>query len=247
MDFLTLILGGIVIGVLVAAPIGPVNLICIRRTLAYGPLNGFLAGLGAALGDGIFAIIAGFGLTAAGDLIEGMSFWIQGIGATLLIVYGIAIMRAVPRVIHNPDGTLVQAAGSSLYGAIASTFALTITNPATMVGFAAFFAAMKGVVDYTESSLYTFVLVASVIVGSSMWWAVVTGVTSIFRKSIEPSTMRAMNVGSGALILLTGLIFAGYAISERLKPSAPPQAQETQGKIDPAPEGAPGHAPIKPE
>jgi threonine/homoserine/homoserine lactone efflux protein len=244
MDYLTLILGGIAIGVLVAAPIGPVNLICIRRTLAYGPLNGFLAGLGAALGDGVFAVIAGFGLTAAGDLIDGMSFWIQGVGALLLIVYGIAIMRAVPRVIHNPDGTLVQAAGSSLYGAIASTFALTITNPATMVGFAAFFAGMKGLVDYTASSLYTFVLVMSVIAGSSLWWAIVTGVTSIFRKAIEPSTMRAMNVGSGALILLTGLIFAGYAISERLKPPPKPPS-EIQDKSDPASDAAP--APEKSE
>jgi threonine/homoserine/homoserine lactone efflux protein len=235
MDYLTLILGGLAIGVLVAAPIGPVNLICIRRTLAYGPLNGFLAGLGAALGDGVFAVIAGFGLTAAGDLIDGMSFWIQGVGALLLIVYGIAIMRAVPRVIHNPDGTLVQVASSSLYGAIASSFALTITNPATMVGFAAFFAGMKGLVDYTESSLYTFILVMSVIAGSSLWWACVTGVTSIFRKSIEPSTMRAMNIGSGALILITGLIFAGYAIGERLKPQDVPAGapHEVQDGVEP--------------
>jgi threonine/homoserine/homoserine lactone efflux protein len=224
MDFLILILGGIVIGVMVAAPIGPVNLICIRRTLAYSPLNGFLAGLGAALGDGVFAVIAGFGLTAAGDLIDGMALWIQIIGATLLIVYGIAIMRAVPRVLHNPDGTWVQTAGgrgSSLFSAIGSTFALTVTNPATMVGFAAFFAGMKELVDYTQSALYTGILVLSVVLGSSLWWAIVTGVTSIFRKSIEPSTMRAMNVGSGALILLTGLIFAGYAIIDRLSSKAP--------------------------
>jgi threonine/homoserine/homoserine lactone efflux protein len=217
MDFLALILGGILIGVLVAAPIGPVNLICIRRTLAYGPLNGFLAGMGAALGDGVFAVIAGFGLTAAGDLIEGMSFWIQAIGALLLIVYGIAIMRAVPRVIHNPDGSLVQAAGSSLYGAIASTFALTITNPATMVGFAAFFAGMKGVVDYTESSLYTFILVVSVVAGSSLWWAIVTGVTSIFRKSIEPSTMRECRLRRTDLA--DGIDFCGLCDQRAFEPS----------------------------
>ncbi len=110
MDWLALIGGGLIIGIMVAAPIGPVNLICIRRTLAYGPLNGFLAGLGAALGDGVFAVIAGFGLTAAGGLITGMSFWLQLCSAILLIVYGVAIMRAIPRVIHNPDGTLVSAA-----------------------------------------------------------------------------------------------------------------------------------------
>jgi threonine/homoserine/homoserine lactone efflux protein len=216
MDALLLILGGVMIGVMVAAPIGPVNLICIRRTLTYSPLNGFLAGLGAALGDGVFAVIAGFGLTAAGDLIDGMAFWLQMVSAILLIVYGVAIVRAVPRVIHNPDGTLVKAGGAGLYGAIASTFALTVTNPATMVGFAAFFAIMKGLVDYTVSAFYTFVLVVSVVLGSALWWAVVTGVTSVFRKSIEPGTMRLMNVASGGLILATGVIFAVWAIGQRV-------------------------------
>jgi threonine/homoserine/homoserine lactone efflux protein len=216
MDFLTLIGGGIAVGLMVAAPIGPVNLICIRRTLTYGPLNGFLAGLGAAIGDGIFAVIAGFSLTAAGNLIDGMSFWIQVIGATLLIVYGIAIIRSVPRVLHNPDGSLVQAAGSSLYGAIASTFALTITNPATMVGFAAFFAGMKELVDYQVSAVYTLLLVASVFLGSTLWWGMVTGITSIFNKGIESSTLKWMNIGSGFLILATGIIFAVYSIWQKL-------------------------------
>jgi threonine/homoserine/homoserine lactone efflux protein len=77
MDWVTLVGGGLVIGLLVAAPIGPVNLICIRRTLAYGQLNGFLAGLGAALGDGIFAIIAGFGVKWVFDAIQDMGVVLQ--------------------------------------------------------------------------------------------------------------------------------------------------------------------------
>jgi threonine/homoserine/homoserine lactone efflux protein len=216
MDWLTLIGGGLVIGIMVAAPIGPVNLICIRRTLAYGPLNGFVAGLGAAFGDAVFATIAGFGLTAAFELIDGMSFWIQLLGAIILTVYGVAIMRAEPVVMRNSDGTMIEATRSSLYGAIASTFALTITNPATMVGFAAFFAGMRELVDYQAGPLYTGVLVASVFGGSAVWWLVVTGITGIFHHNIEVSTLRLMNRLSGLFILLTGAAFLTYALWQRI-------------------------------
>ncbi len=81
-----------------------------------------------------------------------------------------------------------------------------------MVGFAAFFAGMKEIVDYQVSLLYTFVLVMSVLLGSAAWWGIVTGVTSIFRKGIATHTLRVMNLGSGALILISGVVFAVYAI-----------------------------------
>src|SRR6266550_449651 len=89
MYFLFLFGSGIIIGLIVAAPIGPVNLICIRRTLAFGPLNGFMSGLGASLGDTIFAIVASFGLTAVAQLIEGYAHYIELIGGALLIYFGL--------------------------------------------------------------------------------------------------------------------------------------------------------------
>ncbi len=94
MDYFLLIGGGFIIGVIVAAPIGPVNLICIRRTFAYGPINGFLSGLGAAIGDGIFATVAAFGLTAVAQLIEGYSTPLRLIGGAMLIGFGIHIFNA---------------------------------------------------------------------------------------------------------------------------------------------------------
>ena len=121
---------GIVIGLIVAAPIGPVNLICIRRTLQYGFLNGFLSGLGAALGDGLFAIVTGFGLTAISQWIEGLSTALQLAGGTLLLCFGLYTYFSKPPARIDPKSEDGEKSASTLVRAIVSTFALTITNPA---------------------------------------------------------------------------------------------------------------------
>src|ERR1041385_8608899 len=88
MDYLVIIVSGVVIGLILAAPIGPVNLICIRRTLAFGPVNGFVSGLGAALGDGCFAAVTAFGLTAVAQFIAGFYLVLQIAGGALLLFFG---------------------------------------------------------------------------------------------------------------------------------------------------------------
>ncbi|MBI1213136.1 MAG: hypothetical protein GC190_16855 [Alphaproteobacteria bacterium] len=217
MDWATLIGGGLVIGILVAAPIGPVNLICIRRTLTYGQLNGFMAGMGAACGDGIFAVVSGFGITAVFQLIEDMGIFLKLIGALILMVYGYrAFIAAAPQVMAHPDESMHRGEAGALAVAVAATFALTITNPATLVGFAASFAGLQSIVDFHASLLATFVVVVSVFGGSVLWWFVVTEITAIFHKTIGPETLRRMNQGSGILIFLTGLVFLGYAVWQRI-------------------------------
>ncbi|MBL9095820.1 MAG: LysE family transporter [Alphaproteobacteria bacterium] len=218
MDWLALIAGGLVIGLLVAAPIGPVNLICIRRTLSYGQLNGFLAGLGAALGDGLFAIAAGFGVKAVFELIEDMGVVLQLAGAGLLIFYGLRVFiyATPPEIMRNPDGSIQRGSAGDLAAAFASTFALTITNPATMVGFAASFAGLRAIVDFQTSSIATWVLILSVFAGSALWWFVVTAITGIFHQTIEHGTLKRMNQASGLLIFATGVVFLSYAIWQRV-------------------------------
>lgn len=218
MDWLTLIGGGLVIGLLVAAPIGPVNLICIRRTLSYGQLNGFLAGLGAALGDGIFAIIAGFGVKWVFDAIQEMGVVLQLASAGILIFYGLRVFiyATPPEIMRNPDGSIQSGSAGDLAAALASTFALTITNPATMVGFATSFAAFREVVDFQSGWLATLIMVLSVFAGSTLWWFVVTAVTGIFHQSIEHGTLKRMNQGSGLLIFATGAVLLGYAVWQRV-------------------------------
>src|ERR1700757_4123904 len=143
MNVLLLIAGGIVIGLVVAAPIGPVNLICIRRTFFYGPLNGFFAGLGAALGDGVFAIVTAFGITGISQWIEGYSTALKVVGGLMLIGFGLHIFRADVALLRDAEGAQSRDnAASSLTRTILSTFALTIANPATLLGFTALFAGL---------------------------------------------------------------------------------------------------------
>jgi len=217
-DWLTLVGGGMVIGVIAAAPLGPVNLICIKRTLSYGPWNGFLAGLGAALGDGIFAFIAGFGVKWVFDAIQDMGVVLQLASAALLLIYGLRVFiyATPPEIMRNPDGSMQRGSVGDLAGALASTFALTVTNPATMVGFATMFGAFEEVVNFHTSSLATLVLVTSAIGGSILWWATVTAVTGIFHQSIETATLKRMNQASGLLIFATGASLLGYAIWQRV-------------------------------
>src|ERR1043166_6934758 len=94
MDYLILIFSGIVMGLIAAVPIGPVNLICVRRTFAYGPVNGFVSGLGAALGDGVFAAVTGLGLTWVAQLIEGYTTIIELIGGAMLVFFGFRTFMA---------------------------------------------------------------------------------------------------------------------------------------------------------
>ena len=137
MSYIILVLSGLVIGLIVALPIGPVNLICIRRTLALGPVNGFVSGLGAALGDGVFAIITGFRIHSRAQWIHGFSATLELTGGVLLVIFGVSTYFSDP--LHGRGVEQVasrQVGAPSLVRAFASTFALTITNPATLFGFA---------------------------------------------------------------------------------------------------------------
>ncbi len=211
MDLLLLALGGMVIGVMVAAPVGPVNLICIRRTLAFGRLNGFLSGTGAALGDGVFAIVVAFGLTAASSLIQGYFPLLKTLGGILLLGIGWQIYFSNPQPFVNaPDSSLPDRRyGGGLVSAVVSTFLLTVTNPATMGGFMALFAALFSWLGsgFTENLSYgtAAILAVSVIVGSSLWWAMLAGVMGMFKDRFSFRQLQLLNRGSGLLIGLIGV------------------------------------------
>jgi threonine/homoserine/homoserine lactone efflux protein len=205
MDYLILIVSGVVIGLIVAAPIGPVNLICIRRTLAHGQLNGFISGLGAAMGDGVFAIVTAFGLTAIAQMIEGFSIVLQLAGGTLLLVFGWRTYMTEPSSRDQEKSKASEGDASSLARSMVSTFALTVTNPATLFGFAALFAGLGGFAGGTASFAEAAVVVGGVFAGSTLWWFTVTTIVGFFHARIDSKVMRAINHLSGLAISAFGI------------------------------------------
>jgi|SRR5579871_206757 len=214
MDYIYLAISGIVIGIMLAFPIGPVNIICIRRTLSYGTVNGFVSGLGAAFGDLIFAIIAGFGLTAVSQVLKGLSVPLELAGGVLLLFFGWRTFFTNPhmkdvdsRLVGKPNGR------SSLAGAMASTFALTITNPATLVGSASFIAGVGALAGVKEASfISTSFVVAGVCAGSAIWWLSLTTFVGLFHARIDDYVLHIINMVTGFIIAASGVIVLTHLV-----------------------------------
>jgi len=200
----TLIFWGVVWGLTAAVRVGPVTLICIRRTFAFGPVNGFMSGLGAALGDGVFAAITGFGLSWIAQLIEGYSALIYLVGGAMMVCFGFRtfVAATIPRCQEEgPDS-----GGSNLFHAMLSTFALTITNPATLLFFTGMFAGLSGLAGGAGSYGDAGFVVIGVVAGSAAWWLVLTTVIGLFHARIDERAMRIINRVSGLLVGIFGLV-----------------------------------------
>src|ERR1700733_14530412 len=203
MDYVVLIFAGVIMGLIAAVPIGPVNLICVRRTFAFGPLNGFVSGLGAALGDGIFAAINGLGLSWIAMLIEGYRTIIEPRGGALPVIIGYRMFIAPASL--RMDAEPGDKEGATLVGAIASTFALTITNPVTLGTFFLLFAGLGGLAGGAGSYNDAGFVVAGVVAGSAAWWLVLTSVIGLFHARIDSGAIGLINRISGALVAIFGL------------------------------------------
>ena len=132
----SLFVRGLVIGFSIAAPVGPIGVLCIRRTLAEGQLYGLVSGLGAATADALYGCVAGFGLTFISAFLIGHKLWLSLIGGLFLLYLGIKTL------LSKPAEDAAKAEGKGLFRAYASTFLLTVTNPMTILSFAAIFAAL---------------------------------------------------------------------------------------------------------
>jgi threonine/homoserine/homoserine lactone efflux protein len=215
MDYIILIVSGVIMGLIAAVPIGPVNLICIRRTFAFGPVNGFVSGLGAALGDGVFAAITFFGLTWIAQLIQSYDSIIELVGGALLLWFGAHTVIS-PVAGKVEDGDKSEKAASTLARAMASSFVLTITNPATLLAFASMFASFRALVGGTGSYVDAGFVVAGVVGGSAGWWLCLTSVIGIFHARITDGTVRVINRGSGILVAFFGLAVLVHVMAKLL-------------------------------
>ncbi|HEY3777963.1 MAG TPA: LysE family transporter [Rhizomicrobium sp.] len=218
MSTVLLLLSGLAIGFIVAAPIGPINLICIRRTLAFGSFIGLVSGFGAATADGIFAAIIGFGLTAIRHWIEGYSQLMQIVGGALLLGFGIHTYLADP--LHGREILCADRprAKPSLVRSFASTFALALSNPATLFAFAALFAGFGGFIGLAAPSLaQAGFFVVGILCGAALWWLTMTTVVGAFHARINARVMRVVTHASGAVVSAFGLGMLAHVLFEQLR------------------------------
>ncbi len=186
------------IGFAIAAPIGPVGLMCIRRALADGRAAAWMAGLGAALADTVFGAVVGLGLGAVSQFLAGHTDKLKLLGGIFMIAIGVHTWRTAIA-IEPAEGK-----GPGLWKDFLSTFAITITNPGTILGVMGVFAAM-GAAAKPVGLEQSWLLVGGVFTGSALWWAVLTELTVLVRARFTPERMRIFNHVSGALPILFGL------------------------------------------
>ena len=192
-------LRGLLIGFSIAAPVGPIGVLCIRRTLAAGRVTGLVSGLGAATADSLYGAVAGFGLTFISGLLIDQRFWLRLIGGAFLCYLGIRTFLA------RPAEQAATVKSSGLAGAYASTLFLTLTNPTTILSFAAIFAGL-GIANTSGNYLNAGLLVLGVFLGSALWWLTLSSVVSIFRAKIGSRQLQWVNRISGIIILAFGIL-----------------------------------------
>jgi len=208
-------LKGIIIGFSIAAPVGPIGVLCIRRTLADGRAAGLVSGLGAATADAVYGAVAGFGLTFVSSLLLGHQTWLRAAGGAFLVYLGVRTFSATLTT-EAPATEGPSRTGAGLLRAYASTFLLTLTNPMTILSFAAIFAGLglaNAAGGYPPAGGYAVAggyakagaLVAGVFLGSAAWWLILSSSAAAARSRVGPSVMRWINRLSGCIIAAFGL------------------------------------------
>lgn len=183
---------GIILGFAVAAPVGPVNLLCMRRTLVFGKKAGLISGLGSALADMLYAMVAAFGFTEISKFLAHYHTYIHGFGGIILFIIAWKIYTTIPAESSKKD-----ASKSLLWKYFVSAFILTLTNPATVFSFIALFAGV-GIVHNS-----TFVVVG-IFLGSMLWWVILS--FGIAKLKISNEKFVIVNKAAAVLIALLGII-----------------------------------------
>jgi threonine/homoserine/homoserine lactone efflux protein len=194
-----LFLRGLIFGFSIAAPVGPIGILCIQRTLAQGWLVGLFSGLGAATADATYGVLAASGLTLISGIVIGQAFWFKLLGGLFLLYLGVAIWRS------RPSEQAATAKGQGLMGAYFSTVALTLTNPLTIASFAAAFAGL-GLASAAGTPAAAIALVSGVFAGSALWWLVLSSGVSLLKTKFNAQSLRWVNRVSGLVLIVFGVV-----------------------------------------
>jgi threonine/homoserine/homoserine lactone efflux protein len=193
-------LKGLIIGFVIAAPVGPIGVLCARRTLMLGRRAGFYSGMGAATADVFYGFVAAFGLTFVSTFLAGHNVFLRLVGGSILCVLGVRALVADPHLNRDDPKSFKKYVG--LYS---STFFLTLTNPMTIFSFAAVFAGF-GLAEVKGSVSSAGILILGVYLGSALWWLSLVGILSIFRKRFQSEQLRWLNRISGVVIIASGIL-----------------------------------------
>ncbi len=192
------LLTGIGVGVAVAAPVGPIGILCIRRTLTEGRATGLATGLGAASADAVYGMIAATGLAVSGVLVSHADLLRVG-GGTLIALLGILSLRTF---FLNRTSSEVVSTSRGLLAAFLTTFALTLGNPMTILAFVGLIAGLGAAID---NPLAPYLLVVGVFIGSAAWWLFLVHVALAVKTRLTPAVTRWLDLISGSVLLIWGL------------------------------------------
>lgn len=226
-----LIITGLIIGVIVAAPVGPVNVLCIQRTLERGFWGGVAAGMGAVLGDGLIAATAAFGVTAISSVTNDYRTTIQLVGGAILLLFGVRLYFATPktevqgsrwvelrRIAETIPDTFRPMMRYQIWrivphaGVIPQSFFLTVTNPGAILGMFAIFSGVGSLVGGLTSYFDAFTLVISVMGGSLLWWIGLSHVISSVRHKLDEGRLQRINQIAGSVLVGFGVLLIGQLL-----------------------------------
>lgn len=189
---------GIILGFAIAAPVGPIGILCIRRTLEYGRFSGFFTGLGAAAADTLYGIVAAFGFTFISDFLISIQLWLKIFGGAFLLYLGVKTFFS--KTIDKPASVTHK----TLIGDFVSTFFLTLTNPMTIISYVAIFAALG--LSFVQDNFHNATwLVFGVFIGSTVWWLILSEGVTFFRHRVSKGIMVWINRFAGMLIAGFGI------------------------------------------
>lgn len=194
-------LEGAALGFAISVPVGPINLLCMRRSLTHGKRVGFLTGLGAAAGDAFYGAVAAFGLTAISDFFIQFQGYFQLFGGVLFFAMGLRILRAPAPVDDVTDNVKVLNGRSAFF----SSLILTMTNPATIIAFLTAFASLKFGFS-SKGWLDPLAITVGVFIGSASWWLILSQLSAKFAKKLTPGTLLKINKFAGVLLMVFGLV-----------------------------------------
>lgn len=205
MELLNLLIKGLIIGVSVSIPMGPIGIICVQRTLHKGQLSGFISGLGAAIADSFFALVAGLGLGFLASFFQEQRLWLMLIGGSILIFLGLKLFLSnLVESVRHPKRNK-----SGLVGDFISVFFLTLSNPLTIIFFGAIFAGW----NILESGTVWHALwaILGIFLGAMLWWGMLTTLVHAFRDKFSLRRLILLNK-------IAGLIIAGFGAFALLSP-----------------------------